>query len=88
MEARRHLVEYYNLRTIEPGALASLHGKCAVIDERAVLVSSANITERDQERNVEAGLLVRDAQIASRLAAHFRALGAPRRDAAAAALDA
>lgn len=48
--------------------------KCVVIDERATIAGSFRLSERWQERNIKAGLLVRDAQIASRLAVRHRTL--------------
>ena len=41
-----------------------LHAKLVVADEEAVLVTSANLTEAAFDRNVEAGLLVRDRVVA------------------------
>jgi phosphatidylserine/phosphatidylglycerophosphate/cardiolipin synthase-like enzyme len=51
-----------------------LHAKCVIVDRRVVFVSSANFTEAAQERNIEAGVLIRSPFVASRLADHFEAL--------------
>ncbi len=68
-----------------PGVLASLHAKCVVIDHRRVLVTSANFTERGQERNVEVGVLADDERLAESIerellgatsAGHFYRVGA------------
>lgn len=39
---------------------AVLHAKCVIIDRRVALVSSANLTHAAQQKNIEAGVLVRD----------------------------
>ena len=44
------------------------------LPRRAIGRPARYYAPRTQERNVETGLLVRDAQIALRLATHFRAL--------------
>ena len=46
---------------------ASLHAKAVVVDRRAALITSANLTEAAQLRNIEAGLLVRYEPIARRI---------------------
>ncbi len=66
---------YYDPRTAVPGPpWASLHAKCVVVDERVALITSANFTERGQERNVEAGVLIEDERFASSLVAQWRSL--------------
>ena len=50
-----------------PEVFASLHAKCVVVDNHLVLVTSANFTERGQERNVEVGVLADDARLAEAL---------------------
>jgi len=74
---------YYDPRTAVKGPpWASLHAKCVVVDQRLVLIGSANFTERGQERNVEAGVLIEDEDFAVRLEAQWRSLidsGAMRR---------
>lgn len=56
------------------GERASLHAKCVVVDRKAALVTSANFTLAAQEKNIEAGVLVRDSGFVGRLACHFDAL--------------
>jgi phosphatidylserine/phosphatidylglycerophosphate/cardiolipin synthase-like enzyme len=51
-----------------------LHAKCIVADSEAVFISSANFTEAAQNRNIEIGLLVRSAALASRITSHFDAM--------------
>lgn len=67
---------YYDPRSLslEQGVTASLHAKCIVVDDETAFVTSANFTERAQERNVEAGVLVRDPQFARALRQQFDAL--------------
>jgi phosphatidylserine/phosphatidylglycerophosphate/cardiolipin synthase-like enzyme len=69
-------VVYYDPRSLssDSSARASLHAKCVVADRRVALVTSANFTEAAQERNIEAGVVVRSERFASRLADHFDAL--------------
>ena len=56
---------YYAPNALEPGENRGvLHAKLVIADEEAVLVTSANLTEAAFDRNVEAGLLVRDRVVA------------------------
>lgn len=74
---------YYDPRTAMRGPpWVSLHAKCVVVDDARALVTSANFTERGQERNIEVGVLIDDAGFASELSAQWRLLvaaGAMRR---------
>jgi phosphatidylserine/phosphatidylglycerophosphate/cardiolipin synthase-like enzyme len=67
---------YYDPRGIQSthSNRASLHAKCIVADDEIALVSSANFTESAQERNIEAGVLVKDAIFAKLLRGQFEAL--------------
>ena len=67
---------YYDPRSLdtEPAKRSSLHAKCVVVDRQVAFVTSANFTEAAQERNIEAGVVVRSPRFASRLADHFDAL--------------
>src|SRR5690606_17239714 len=66
---------YYDKRALIPGPpYSSLHAKCVVIDGAKAFVSSANFTERAQERNIEVGVLVEDASFASFLAGQWLGL--------------
>lgn len=67
---------YYAPRGLaaEPASRATWHAKCVVTDESAAFVTSANFTDWAHERNVEAGVLVRDRAFAGRLAAQFAGL--------------
>jgi phosphatidylserine/phosphatidylglycerophosphate/cardiolipin synthase-like enzyme len=60
--------------SIETAQRASLHAKCVVIDRATALITSANLTEAAQQRNIEVGILVRNAALAGRLANYFEEL--------------
>jgi hypothetical protein len=57
--------------SMEAAERASLHAKCVIIDRATALVTSANLTEAAQQRNIEVGILVRDPALAARLANYF-----------------
>ena len=67
---------YFDPRSVDtgdgPGAV--LHAKAVVQDSEQVFVTSANFTPKALERNIEAGLLVRDRALAQTLASHFQLL--------------
>jgi phosphatidylserine/phosphatidylglycerophosphate/cardiolipin synthase-like enzyme len=56
------------------GRYGSLHAKCAVADEGAVLISSANLTEFALALNMELGLLVRGGDVPGQVVGHLRRL--------------
>jgi len=56
------------------GHSGSLHAKAVVADGTRALVTSANLTGRALEANMELGLLVEGGSIPTRLALHFREL--------------
>jgi phosphatidylserine/phosphatidylglycerophosphate/cardiolipin synthase-like enzyme len=53
---------------------AKMHAKIAVADRRALLVSSANLTQSGISKNIEAGLLVRGGSAPVRAAEHIAEL--------------
>lgn len=67
---------YYDPRSLltEAAERATWHAKCVVVDDEIAFVTSANFTEWAQQRNVEAGVLVRDRHFASQLRAQFDSL--------------
>ena len=70
---------FYDPRTLaprEPGdtGTVSLHAKCVVIDEQVAFVTSANFTEAAQQRNIEAGVIVRQPGFAKSLVTQFERL--------------
>lgn len=50
------------------------HSKCLVLDEEEAFITSANFTQAAHKRNIEAGVLLRDAHIARQLHAQFTGL--------------
>ncbi|WP_441293152.1 phospholipase D-like domain-containing protein [Sorangium sp. KYC3313] len=50
-----------------------MHAKCVVVDSAKAL-SSANFTQRGQERNIEVGVLIEDPSFASYLAGQWLGL--------------
>jgi len=68
---------WYSPLTLEPdehGAWRSMHIKTVVVDRERLFVTSANFTDRAQTRNFELGVLVENADAASRVVRHFEAL--------------
>lgn len=64
---------YYDPRTaVREPPWASLYAKCIVIDDERTLITSANLTDRGQTRNIEAGLLNEDRGFAEELGALWR----------------
>lgn len=57
--------------TSPEGKCGSLHAKCAVADDRVLLVSSANLTEFALELNMELGVRVEGGEIPRRVREHF-----------------
>jgi phosphatidylserine/phosphatidylglycerophosphate/cardiolipin synthase-like enzyme len=57
-----------------PADRAVLHSKCIVVDQQTALVTSANPTLAAYTRNIELGLVIRDGEIAYRIADHFSSL--------------
>ena len=51
-----------------------LHAKAVVVDDEAVLVTSANLTGSALDHNIEIGLLARDRTLAATVTTHFRTL--------------
>jgi hypothetical protein len=66
---------YYDKRALNPGPpYCSLHAKCVVVDGTRAFVSSANFTQRGQERNIEVGVLIDDVRFAETLAGQWLGL--------------
>lgn len=53
---------------------ACLHAKCVVVDDTRAFVTSANLTEAAQDRNIEAGVLLDDPVFARSLRRQFESL--------------
>lgn len=71
-------VKFYCWPTNQRGApgihAGSLHAKAVIADGARALVTSANLTGRALEANMELGLLVEGGSIPNRLAIHFKEL--------------
>ncbi len=67
---------FYDPRSLIEGETgrANLHAKCVVADGTRAFIGSANFTEAAQLRNIEIGLLVTDAAIASAAERHIDGL--------------
>ena len=66
---------FYDPRSLAPdGGAGVLHAKAVVVDDEAVFVTSANLTEAALDRNIEIGLLVRDRALAATMTRHFTTL--------------
>jgi phosphatidylserine/phosphatidylglycerophosphate/cardiolipin synthase-like enzyme len=65
---------YYDARADVADASSTMHAKCVVVDDREVLITSANFTGRAQHDNVELGVLVRDARFAARVSGQWTGL--------------
>lgn len=67
---------YYDPRSLAPNLAdrACLHAKCVVVDEREVFLTSANLTEAAQQRNIEAGVLITSDALAQKLLDQFAML--------------
>jgi phosphatidylserine/phosphatidylglycerophosphate/cardiolipin synthase-like enzyme len=65
---------YYDARAETADASSTMHAKCVIVDDREVLITSANFTGRAQHDNVELGVLIRDAEFAARVSGQWHAL--------------
>ena len=72
---QRHPEVFYDPRALKEGMdKAVLHAKAVVADDQAAFVTSANLTEKAFDENIEVGLLTRDRTVALTLARHFSVL--------------
>ena len=66
---------YYDPRSVaDDGRGGVLHAQAVVVDDEAVFVTSANLTEAAFDRNIELGFLVRDRTLATTTVLHFQTL--------------
>lgn len=66
---------FYDKRALVPGPpWSSLHAKCVVADGTRAFVSSANFTQRGQERNIEVGVLIDEPSFGAFLARQWMGL--------------
>ncbi len=61
-------------QTDSAGRHGSLHAKCALADDEALLISSANLTEYALNLNMELGVLVRGGELPKQVGEHLRRL--------------
>jgi phosphatidylserine/phosphatidylglycerophosphate/cardiolipin synthase-like enzyme len=72
---RRRPSVFYDPRALDvEGPAGVLHVKAVVADAELVFVTSANLTEAALYRNIELGLLVRDAALAASVIRYFQVL--------------
>jgi phosphatidylserine/phosphatidylglycerophosphate/cardiolipin synthase-like enzyme len=83
LEGLGHAVERMSIVYVWPldqrlrdcnGNYGSLHVKCAIADDSAILVSSANLTEFALNLNMELGVLIRGGDVPHQVAEHIRSL--------------
>ncbi|WP_437983190.1 phospholipase D-like domain-containing protein [Sorangium sp. So ce117] len=60
-------VVYFDPRTADRQSAVSLRAKCVVIDHEYTLITSANLTDRGQTRNLDAGAALEDRGVAASL---------------------
>jgi len=67
---------YYDPRSLSEDMQrrSSLHAKCVMADRERALITSANFTEAAWQRNIEFGILLRDASIVNRLGTYVDGL--------------
>ncbi|MDE0161210.1 MAG: DISARM system phospholipase D-like protein DrmC [Acidimicrobiaceae bacterium] len=66
---------FYDPRSLEPdGPSGVLHAKAVVVDDEAVFITSANLTDAALDRNIELGLLTRDRALAASVTTHFQGM--------------
>jgi phosphatidylserine/phosphatidylglycerophosphate/cardiolipin synthase-like enzyme len=67
---------FYDPRTLsaDSSVRAAWHAKCVIADDDHAFITSANFTEWAQQRNVEAGVLIRDRHFAGQLRQQFAGL--------------
>jgi phosphatidylserine/phosphatidylglycerophosphate/cardiolipin synthase-like enzyme len=73
--ARRPEV-YYDPRGLleQSDKRATWHAKCVIVDDDVALITSANFTEWAHQRNVEAGVLIRNREFVRQLRQQFESL--------------
>lgn len=67
---------YYDARSDAGDTSSTMHAKCVVVDEREVLITSANFTGRAQRHNIELGVLIQDGAFAARVSGQWQGLAA------------
>lgn len=69
---------FYDPRALDPSPALSgrLHAKCIIVDSARLLVTSANLSDAAQTRNIEMGMLTEDVAIVKRAVDYFGGLAA------------
>ncbi|MEN9935408.1 MAG: hypothetical protein RLZZ387_1987 [Chloroflexota bacterium] len=57
---------------VKAGGRAVLHAKATVVDDEALFITSANLTEAASERNIEMGVMLRDRSMALTVVTYFQ----------------
>jgi phosphatidylserine/phosphatidylglycerophosphate/cardiolipin synthase-like enzyme len=65
---------YHDTRAVASDNPSTMHAKCVVVDDREVLITSANFTERAHHTNVELGAHIIDDTFAKRVSGQWRSL--------------
>ena len=66
---------HYDPRSLDIGGPGGvLHAKAVVADGETLFVTSANLTDAAQKRNIELGALIRDRTLAASVESHFQGL--------------
>ena len=73
LEKASTIGRWHNENETSAGWPGKLHAKCAIVDDVA-LIGSANLTDDAFNRNMELGILVKDASIVDAIARHFEEL--------------
>jgi phosphatidylserine/phosphatidylglycerophosphate/cardiolipin synthase-like enzyme len=74
--ANREPEIYYDPRSLKtnPTERASMHAKCVVVDRKTAFITSANLTDAAQRKNIELGVLVEHPPLAQRTVEYFEGL--------------
>ena len=67
-------VSFYQWPASERPANAAMHAKCAIADLERCFISSANLTERAMDSNLEVGLLVEGGRVPGELRGQFESM--------------
>ena len=65
---------YYDPRSVRKDLVGKVHAKVVVADEARALITSANLTARAWDDNIELGVLIGDPALASGVVDHFQGL--------------
>jgi len=72
---KRRPTIYYEPKSLTlDGPSSVLHAKAVIADGQVVFITSANLTEKAQNTNIETGILLRDRTLAASVAKHFQVL--------------